>query len=102
MRLLVTQGTFGGDGLARIYEFAAYGKEGWPFTKTAVDWIAGADVASFAVQDGRLEVSRAGSQLTIYSRADLNVQASRFSRVAVRMKGVGGSGSAKLYLLDSG
>ncbi len=97
VRLLVTQGTqYGGDGLARIYEFAAYGKEGWPFTKTAVDWIAGADVASFAVQDGRLEVSRAGSQLTIYSRADLNVQASRFSRVAVRMKGVGGSGSAKL------
>ena len=97
VRLLVTQGTqYGGDGLARIYEFAVYGKEGWPFTKTAVDWIPGADVASFVVTDGRLEVSRAGSQLTIYSRADLNVQASRFSRVAVRMKGAGGSGSAKL------
>ena len=91
MRLLVTQGTqYGGDGLARIYEFAGYGKEGWPFTKTAVDWIAGADVASFAVQDGRLEVAPAGNQVTMYSRADLNVQASRFSQVTVRMKGAGG------------
>lgn len=103
VRLLVTQGTqYGGDGLARIYEFAVYGKEGWPFTKTAVDWIAGADVASFAVQDGRLEVAPAGNQVTMYSRADLNVQASRFSQVIVRMKGEGGPGSARLSFMTIG
>jgi hypothetical protein len=100
VRLLVTQGTqYGGDGLARIYEFAAYGKQGWRFTKDAESWTPGADVASFAVQDGRIEVAPAAGQLTIYSRADLTVEASRFSQVTVRMRVAGGPGSAKLSFL---
>ena len=103
VRLLVTQGTqYGSDGLARIYEFAAYGKEGWPFTKDSEGWTPGADVASFAVQDGGLEVAPAGGQLTISSRDNLNIQASLFSRVAVRMKGAGGPASAKLSFMTQG
>ena len=99
VRLLVTQGTLGGDGRARIYEFATYGKEGWQFKNDSEGWLPAADVSSFLLQDGSLDVATRLGHLTIYSRANLTVQASRFSQVRVRMKSIGGPGSAKLSFM---
>lgn len=97
VRLLVTQGTQpGGDGLARIYEFQAHGKEGWQFKNDAEGWVTLADISSFAVRDGKLEISSSGSQPTIVSVDNLNIPISKFAALRVRMKNSGEATTAKL------
>jgi hypothetical protein len=97
VRLFVTQGTQpGGDGLARIYEFQAHGKEGWQFTNDAEGWAPLTDIASFAVSDGKLEISSSGSSPTIVSPDNLNIQASKFAALRVRMKNGGSATLARI------
>jgi hypothetical protein len=98
VRLLVTQGTLpGGDGLARVYEFEAHGKEGWQFTNDAEGWAPSSNIASFSVSDGKLELSSSGDEPTIASPDDLNIPISDFGSLRVRMKNTGTATSAKLY-----
>jgi len=98
VRLLVTQGTpQGGDGRARIYEFEAHGKEGWQFTNDAEGWAPLADISAFAATDGKLEISSSGSQPTIASLDNLNIPASKFAALRVRMRNSGAPTSAKLF-----
>ena len=96
-RLFVTRGNPAGDGLARIYEFEAHGKEGWQFTNDAEGWTPLSDVSSFAVTDGKLEISSSGSQPTIASPDNLNISTSKFSFVRVRMKNSGAPTSATIF-----
>ena len=85
-----------GDGRARIYEFQAYGKEGWQFAIDAEGWTPLSDISSFAVTDGKLELSASGSQPTIQSPDNLDIPASQFAALRVRMKNSGAPTSAKL------
>ena len=94
VRLLVSRGNPAGDGLARIYEFEAHGKEGWRFTNDAEGWTPLSDVSSFAVTDGKLEISSSGSPPTIASPDNMNISTSKFSFLRVRMKNGGAPTSA--------
>jgi hypothetical protein len=97
VRLLVTEGTApGGDGRARIYEFEAHGKEGWQFTNDAEGWVPLSDVSAFAASDGKLEMSSSGSQPTIASPDNLDIDASKLVALRVRMKNTGAPSPAKL------
>ncbi len=97
VRLLVTQGTVSGDGRARICEFQAHGKEGWQFTNDAEGWAPFSGISSFAVSNGKLEVSSSADEPTIVSPDDLNIPTSKFAALRVLMKNSGAPTSAKLF-----
>jgi hypothetical protein len=97
VRLFVTGGTQpGGDGRARIGEFEVFGAGGWQFTNDAEGWAPFTDVSSFAVSDGKLEISGSGSQPTIVSPDNLNIPTSKFAALRVRLRNSGASTSARL------
>jgi hypothetical protein len=96
VRLLVTLGTRGGDGRARIYEFEAHGKEGWQFTNDTEGWAPLSDISDFAVGDGKLAITSSGGQPTIASPDNLNIPTSKFPKLKVRMRNSGPQTSAIL------
>ena len=96
VRLLVAQGTSGGDGRARIYEFEAHGKEGWQFTNDAEGWTPISQIAAFTVGDGKLEISSSNGQPTVASPDNLNIPTSKFAALRVRMRNSGAPTSAKV------
>ncbi len=96
IRLLVTQGTVSGDGRARIYEFEAHGKEGWQFASGVEGWSPFANISSFAVTDGKLQISSSGGSPMLMSADNLNIPVPRFSFLRVRMKNSGAPTSAKV------
>jgi hypothetical protein len=97
VRLVVTRGTQpGSDERTRICEFEVFGKEGWQFSTDAEGWAPFSDIASFAAADGKLEISSSGSQPTIVSPDNLNIPASKFPKLKVRMKNSSAQTSATL------
>src|SRR5262249_47634617 len=89
VRLLITEGTFFGDGRARVYEFEVHGREGWQFTSDAEGWAPVSNISSFAFAEGKLEISSSGGPPTIASIDGLGIATSKFTTLLVRMKNSG-------------
>jgi len=98
IRLKITDS---GTSHIKINEFNVFGKPGWQFRTSPEGWIKDLNISGFSAGTSRLYLKFDGKSPSILSPDDLEIAASDFHRVHIRIRNLSSSTSAQLYFITT-